>query len=246
MRTVLVDWLIKAHMQYKLEQETLYLSIDIIDRFLSKEIVPLVELKLLGFTALFLACKYEEGTPLKVGSNIWTAWRKDYLQLSDRTFTPQQVYDLEEKILRKLGWNLAVITTPYHFIHHYLEASTKSDAKMKNMVCFLMELALIHYETIKYSPSTIAASAVYVALCSLHQKPNWSKKLKLYTGYSMEQLRDCIWLVEKLHKMPWKDMPKAIHGKYSVPARDRVSLLPPAGSGYQHFHFKWDLRRRKL
>lgn len=44
-RTILVDWLIKVHMRLTLVQETFYLTINIIDRFLSKEIVPLVELK---------------------------------------------------------------------------------------------------------------------------------------------------------------------------------------------------------
>uniref|UniRef100_A0A6M2F812 Uncharacterized protein n=1 Tax=Populus davidiana TaxID=266767 RepID=A0A6M2F812_9ROSI len=43
--------------------------------------------------------------------------------------------------------------------------------------------------------------------------------------------RDCVWLVEKLHKMPWKHKLKVIHGLYSVPTRDRVSLLLPVGSG---------------
>jgi hypothetical protein len=57
--------------------------------------------------------------------------------------------------------------------------------------------------------------------------------------------RDCVWLVEKLHKMPWKDKLKVVHGKYSVPTRDRVSLLLPVGSGYQHFHFKLNFCPRK-
>ncbi|KAJ6868363.1 hypothetical protein NC651_033435 [Populus alba x Populus x berolinensis] len=42
---------------------------------------------------------------------------------------------------------------------------------------------------------------------------------------------DCVWLVEKLHKTPWKHKLKVIHGMYSVPTIDRVSLLLPVGSG---------------
>ncbi|KAJ6874869.1 hypothetical protein NC652_034550 [Populus alba x Populus x berolinensis] len=61
----------------------------------------------------------------------------------------------------------------------------------------------------------------------------------------LPQSLDCVWLVEKLHKMPWKHKLKVIHGMYSVPTRDRVSLLLPVGSGWQHFHFKWDFCPRK-
>ncbi|CAK7328814.1 unnamed protein product [Dovyalis caffra] len=75
------------------------------------------------------------------------------------------------------------------------------DVRVKNMAKPLPRYAVKS----KYSPSMVAASAVYVALCTLHQKPNWSKTLKLYTGYSKEQLRDCIWLVEELHKMPYME-----------------------------------------
>lgn len=34
MRTILVDWLIQVHLRFHLLQETLYLTVNIIDRFL--------------------------------------------------------------------------------------------------------------------------------------------------------------------------------------------------------------------
>lgn len=36
MRTILIDWLIDVHLKFKLVQETLYLTINLIDRYLSK------------------------------------------------------------------------------------------------------------------------------------------------------------------------------------------------------------------
>ena len=36
MRAILVDWLIEVHMKFKLFPETLYITIQIIDKFLEK------------------------------------------------------------------------------------------------------------------------------------------------------------------------------------------------------------------
>ena len=60
MRTILVDWLIEVHHRFDLMPETLYLTINIIDRFLSVKAVPRRELQLVGVSALLIASKYEE------------------------------------------------------------------------------------------------------------------------------------------------------------------------------------------
>lgn len=59
-RTTLVDWLVQIHARYHLIPETLWIAINIIDRFLSKRVVSLVKLQLVGVTAMFIAAKYEE------------------------------------------------------------------------------------------------------------------------------------------------------------------------------------------
>lgn len=61
---------------------------------------------------------------------------------------------------------------------------------MEQMVHFLAELSLVQYSTvILYSPSVIAASAVYAARCTLARSPFWTESLKHYTGYSEGELR---------------------------------------------------------
>lgn len=60
MRSILVDWLVEIHVNFKLVPETLYLAVHIVDRFLEKVIVPRGRLQLVGATALLIASKYEE------------------------------------------------------------------------------------------------------------------------------------------------------------------------------------------
>lgn len=60
MRAILVDWLIEVHRKFELMPESLYLTINIVDRFLSMKNVPRRELQLVGISSMLLACKYEE------------------------------------------------------------------------------------------------------------------------------------------------------------------------------------------
>merc|ERR1711862_1086290 len=67
MRAVLVDWLIQVHQQFNLLQETLYLTIAVLDRFLQVHAskVERKQLQLVGVAAMFIASKYEEMYPPK-------------------------------------------------------------------------------------------------------------------------------------------------------------------------------------
>src|SRR5258706_3685455 len=60
MRATLIDWLLQVHLRYHLLPETLWIAINIVDRFLSKRVVSLVKLQLVGVTAMFIAANYEE------------------------------------------------------------------------------------------------------------------------------------------------------------------------------------------
>ena len=65
--------------------ETLFLTVNIIDRFLEKEVVPRKKLQLVGMTALLLACKYEEVSVPVV---------EDLVIISDRAYTKGQVLEM--------------------------------------------------------------------------------------------------------------------------------------------------------
>lgn len=60
MRTTLIDWLLQVHLRYHMLPETLWIAVNIVDRFLSARVVSLIKLQLVGVTAMFIAAKYEE------------------------------------------------------------------------------------------------------------------------------------------------------------------------------------------
>ena len=52
MRSVLVDWLVDVHLKAKLHTETLFLAVNILDRYLSETEVSRENLQLTGICAL--------------------------------------------------------------------------------------------------------------------------------------------------------------------------------------------------
>lgn len=54
MRSVLVDWLVDVHLKAKLHTETLFLAVNILDRYLCKAEVTREDLQLSGICALLV------------------------------------------------------------------------------------------------------------------------------------------------------------------------------------------------
>ncbi|KAK7274731.1 hypothetical protein RIF29_15828 [Crotalaria pallida] len=217
MRAMLVDWLIDVHTKFDLSLETLYLTINIVDRFLAVKIVPRRELQLVGVSAMLMASKYEE---------IWPPEVNDFVCLSDRAYTHEQILVMEKIILGKMEWTLTV-PTPFVFLVRFIKASVP-DQELENMAHFLSELGMMQYATLMYCPSMIAASAVFAARCTLNKTPIWNETLKLHTGYSQEQLMDCARLLVSFHCTIGNSKLKVVYRKFSDPQRGAVAMLPPA------------------
>ena len=79
--------------------ETLYLTVNLIDRFLEAKQVTRKHLQLVGVTAMLVASKYEE---------IWAPEVRDFVYISDRAYTRDQILNMEKIMLNCLRFNLTV------------------------------------------------------------------------------------------------------------------------------------------
>ncbi|PSS36584.1 G2/mitotic-specific cyclin-1 like [Actinidia chinensis var. chinensis] len=177
MRAILIDWLIEVHHKFELRDETLFLTVNIIDRFLAQQAVVRKKLQLVGLVAMLLACKYEEVSVPVV---------EDLVFISDKAYSRKEVLEMEKWMLNTLQFNMSV-PTPYVFMKRYLKAA-QSDKKLELLSFFLMELCLVEYEMLKFPPSVLAAAAVYTAQCTLYGFKQWSKTCEWHTTYSEDQL----------------------------------------------------------
>lgn len=97
MRTVLVEWLIQVHQRFQLAQETLYLTINLVDRFMSKAVVSHDKIQLVGVAALFVASKYEDTFPPRL---------THMCALTEDAYTKNQVVEMEQVLLLALNFEL--------------------------------------------------------------------------------------------------------------------------------------------
>lgn len=82
MRAILIDWLVEVHLKFKLVPETLYLTVNLIDRYLEKEQVNRQKLQLVGVTSMMIASKYEE---------IYPPIIKDFVYITDNAYTKEEI-----------------------------------------------------------------------------------------------------------------------------------------------------------
>jgi len=55
----------------------------------------------------------------------------DFVCLSDRAYTNEQILTMEKRILGKLEWTMTV-PTPYVFLARFIKASKDSDHEVRN------------------------------------------------------------------------------------------------------------------
>ena len=217
MRAILTDWLVEVTHKFELMPESMYLTIYVIDRFLSLQAVPRRELQLVGIAAMLIACKYEE---------IWAPEVNDFISIADNSYSRQQILSMEKNILNSMAWNLTV-PTPYVFLVRFAKAAG-SDKELENMIFFFAELALMEYGLVTVRPSLVAASAVYAARCTLKRSPIWTETLKHHTGFAEPQLLEPAKMLVMAHAAAPDSKLKAIYKKYSCEQYGRVSLRAPA------------------
>ncbi|XP_038897331.1 G2/mitotic-specific cyclin-2 [Benincasa hispida] len=217
MRGILIDWLIEVHYKFELMEETLYLTVNLIDRFLAVQSVVRKKLQLVGVTAMLIACKYEEVSVPVVD---------DLILISDKAYTRKEVLDMEKLMINTLQFNLSV-PTPYVFMRRFLKAA-QSDRELDLLSFFMVELCLVEYEMLKYRPSLMAAAAVFTAQCMVNGFKEWSKTSEWHTGYSQEQLLECSKLMVGFHQKAGTGKLTGVHRKYSTSKFGYAARSEPA------------------
>jgi hypothetical protein len=136
-------------MKFKMLQETLYISVNLIDRYLSKRIVQKKGLQLVGISALFIASKYEE---------IYPPGLKELLACADGAFTKLQLIRMENEMLDVVGFQITV-PTAWRFLEKYSEV----ECLVRNLAEYFLELGLVEFSVVKFKASTQASAALFLA-----------------------------------------------------------------------------------
>ena len=152
-RSILVDWLIEIHYKFKLQPSSIWLTINILDRYLSKKSLPRSKLQLVGAVSFLIACKFEEVYPPEV---------RDCVFIADNAYTRDDVLETEQQILEVLDYQICV-PTGYHFLTRYLNIINASD-RVRYLSFYYAERSFQESEIFDYKPSHYVAAALYAAL----------------------------------------------------------------------------------
>jgi len=215
-RAILNDWLVDVHQKHNHQRETLWISVQILDRFLAKCCVPRAKLQLTAAAATLIAAKYEEVEPLEIDELVY---------LSDNSFSNKDIIQMECSILRVLKFDLGC-PTGAHFMRHLLGVDKKMNGGVEGctdpmhpeldmhakpnfdfmnsntkegMAWMLMELSLISHDMLQFAPSLIACAALLLSNEIHKVQPPWPSILSQLSGYSSRgKLTDCVLALNKL------------------------------------------------
>ena len=155
MRCILIDWIISIQNKFFMKKNTLFLTINLIDRYLSKKSIHRTKFQLLGVSSLFIACKYEE---------IYTKNINQFVDLTARAFDKNEILEMEKTIIDLVDFNLDLPLSNDFF--GILSTVYKFNEKEYYFGCFLLEAFLLDMTCCEYKQSQIALATCFIVLGS--------------------------------------------------------------------------------
>ncbi|XP_035818979.1 cyclin-A2 isoform X7 [Zea mays] len=206
--------------EYKLVADTLYLTVYLIDQFLSQNCIQTHKLQLLGITSMLIASKYEEYSAPSA---------EEFCNITAGTYAKAEVLEMEQQVLNDLGFHLSVPTTNT-FLRRFLRAAQASRTAhlttLNYLASYLAELTLISYDFMKFLPSEVAASSIFLAKWTLDQSDHpWNPTLEHYTSYKSFDIRTCVRALQELQHNTSNCPLNAIREKYGQQKFECVANL---------------------
>jgi hypothetical protein len=163
MRPHLFDFLVEAHAVFLLLPETLYLTVNILDRYCSRRVVYRRHYQLVACASLLIAAKYGDK---KERVPTFRELRSICCQLYDEEMFMQ----MEWHVLQTLDYVLGHPTVD-SFLQIALLETAPDDTELMHMTWYLCELAMYHKEFVPVRPSVMARSALALARTILRRPP---------------------------------------------------------------------------
>jgi hypothetical protein len=209
-RACLIDWLVEVHDQFDYRRQTLFLTVSLIDRYLSRKRVVATDLQLIAITAMFISAKFEEAAHVKPPELA------ELVYITDSAYGADQIAEMECLMLATLNFEVACPTAA-HFLEHMVEATqslplgcddarTLSSAPLQvesevihsphatphDAAWCVLEFALIDSLLMGHLPSKLASAALLLSRSTSKQLPVWPAHFERLSGYTEVDLQACV------------------------------------------------------
>ncbi|XP_068475812.1 putative cyclin-A3-1 isoform X1 [Phaseolus vulgaris] len=256
MRGLLVDWLVEVAEEYELVSDTLYFCVAYIDRFLSLNVLSRERLQLLGVAAMLIASKYEEVKPPEVEDFCYitdNTYSKEEVVNMEADVLMALKFELGAPTVRTflrcvsllILWACSVDLSCFScfllacwFTLYALRWCRRfcgvgqvgvdtSDLQFEFLSCYLAELSLLDYYCVKFLPSLVAASVVFLARFMLSTRTHpWNSALHQLTKYKPADLKECILNIHDLYLRRRGPSLEAVREKYKQHKFKCVATTP--------------------
>jgi Cyclin, N-terminal domain/Cyclin, C-terminal domain len=183
MRPYLLDFLIEAHTAFGLLNETLFLAVNLLDRYCSKRVVYKRHYQLVGCASLLIAAKYGDRK-----EKVPTI--RDLKSMCCSLYEDDMFIQMEWHVLQTLDWTVGHPTVD-GFLQLALDRSDY-DPEVEHMAGYLTEISLFHKEFVSTRPSVMARSALALARCILgrptpREQNDWASSYDSQTIVGLSQ-----------------------------------------------------------
>ncbi|OOQ83036.1 G1/S-specific cyclin Cln1 [Penicillium brasilianum] len=160
MRPYLLDFLIEAHTAFQLLPSTLFLAINLLDRYCSKRVVYKRHYQLVGCAALLIAAKYNDKK-----DRVPTV--KELKSMCCSLYDDDMFIQMEWHVLQTLGWSVGHPT-----VDEFLSIAIMDepfDAEVEHMALYILEIALFYRDFVSKPSSELARAALALSRCILNR-----------------------------------------------------------------------------
>ena len=202
MRPYLIDFLIEAHAAFQLLPETLFLAVNLLDRYCSRRVVYKRHYQLVGCAALLIAAKYgdrKERVPMI----------RELKSMCCALYDEEMFTQMEWHVLCTLEWSIGHPT-----VDSWIQLEMGGDAEdyqLQHMAWYLAEIALYHKDFVSLKASVMASASMGLARAVLG-RPDSPE------GYEHLEQLTMVNLSKKLHAPS-----QVLARKYSSPHLSRAA-----------------------
>eukprot|EP01063_Lacrimia_lanifica_P029071 TRINITY_DN4379_c1_g1_i1.p2 TRINITY_DN4379_c1_g1~~TRINITY_DN4379_c1_g1_i1.p2 ORF type:complete len:349 (+),score=163.69 TRINITY_DN4379_c1_g1_i1:63-1049(+) len=188
MRSVCLDWITECANRFDMSMETLFLTVYTLDHFLAVKPIQRKRMQLVTMVCLIIASKYEEIYPPHI---------REYIHISAKAFTREDMLRYEHSILHALNYSLTV-PTAFSFITRMLlelkpegAPETAAEKKLRHCTYFISECAMLNMTLyLEHLPSLLGAASIYAARKLCKQEPYWPSCMHSICDYDVVAIQE--------------------------------------------------------
>ncbi|KAK1302396.1 Cyclin-SDS-like [Acorus calamus] len=169
-RLLMINWMVEHARVNRLQCETLFLGVSMLDRFLSKCFFKSDRnLQILGVSCITLATRIEENQP-------FNSVRVKAFKVGNNVYSRCEVVAMEWLVQDVLRFSCFIPTT-YNFLWFCLKAA-KVEVEVENLAKYMAVMSLLDHERLRFWPSTVAAGLLFLASSFTYNNDScqWLKK----------------------------------------------------------------------